>query len=204
MEEGALPEVPIHIDSPMAVDATHIYRRYLDPEHVDDELLGASRERLFTKRVHLHRTVGESKQLNDLSGPRIIVSASGMLVGGRVLHHLKRLLPEPSNLVLLAGFQAEGTRGRDLYAGRPSLRVHGADIPVRARCVLLHGLSGHGDRGELLRWLRSESSAPRRTFITHGEEGAATAFADLIRRELGWKATLPRLGETIELSRGAS
>jgi metallo-beta-lactamase family protein len=199
MEEGALPEAPIHIDSPMAVDATHVYRRYLDPEHVDDELVGASRERLFTRRVRLHSTVGESKQLNDLSGPRIIVSASGMLVGGRVLHHLKRLLPERRNLVMLAGYQAEGTRGRDLHQGRPTLRVHGADIPVRARCILLHGLSGHGDRGELMRWLRSEGSAPRRTFITHGEESAALAFADLIRRELGWSTTLPRLGDTVTI-----
>ncbi len=199
MRDGVIPEVPIHIDSPMAVEATRIYGRHLDGDHVDEEILEDGRRRLFPSAVRLHRSVSDSKELNELEGPRIIVSASGMLVGGRVLHHLKRLLPEKRNLVVLAGFQAVGTRGRDLYERRPSLRVHGVEIPVKARCVILHGLSGHGDRGELLRWMESGADAPQRTFITHGEERSAMALSELIRERFGWKTSVPHLGASVTL-----
>lgn len=199
MKEGVIPEVPIHIDSPMAVEATRIYSRHLDNEHVDEEIFEDGRRRLFPNNVQLHRSVKDSKRLNELSGPRIIVSASGMLVGGRVLHHLRRLLPNSRNLLILAGYQAAGTRGRKLLEGSPSLRIHGADIPVRAECMVLHGLSGHGDRGEMMRWLRSDERPPRRVFLTHGEPEAALAFSELIRRDLGWKTAVPHLGDTVEL-----
>lgn len=199
MRQGLLPEAPIHIDSPMAVEATRIYGRHLDDEHVDEEILADGRTRLFPNNVRLHRTVSESKQLNELTGPRIIVSASGMLVGGRVLHHLRRLLPDTRNLLILAGYQAAGTRGRKLLEGTPTLRIHGADIPVRAECMVLHGLSGHGDRQELMRWLRSDRPAPRRVFLTHGEPEAALAFSELIRQELGWPTSVPHLGDSVDL-----
>ncbi|MDX1643670.1 MAG: MBL fold metallo-hydrolase, partial [Thermoanaerobaculia bacterium] len=165
MNGGRLPTVPIHIDSPMAVDATRIYSRHLDAEHVDAEIFADGRERLFPHDVQLHSSVDDSKRLNDLDGPRIIVSASGMLSGGRVLHHLVRLLPRRGNLVLMAGFQAAGTRGRKLLEGRRTLRVHGADIPVRAECVALHGLSAHGDRGELERWMTAAGARPNTVYV---------------------------------------
>ena len=117
MRAGTLPEVPIHIDSPMAVDATRIYSRHLDDSELDSEISADGRQTLFPRQVSLHRSVAQSKRLNDMEGPRIIISSSGMLVGGRVLHHLKRLLPDPANLVVLAGYQAAGTRGRSLLEG---------------------------------------------------------------------------------------
>lgn len=199
MTAGRLPPVPIHIDSPMAVSATRIYSRYLDAQHVDPEILADGRQRLFPRQVELHSTVEESKRLNDLQGPRIIVSASGMLSGGRVLHHLVRLLPRPGNLVLLVGFQAAGTRGRDLLAGRPTLRIHGADIPVRAQCLALHGLSAHGDRSELLRWMSGAGARPGRVFLVHGEPEAGNAFALRLREDLGLTVRLPELGEVFEI-----
>lgn len=200
MRQGRIPEVPIHIDSPMAVDATRIYGRHLNSDNVDEELIQDGRQRLFPARVELHRNVQESKRLNELGGPRIIISASGMLVGGRVLHHLKRLIPSEQNLVVMAGFQAAGTRGRQLLEGSPTLRIHGSEIPVRCDCIALHGLSGHGDRGELMRWLRSGERPPERVFLTHGEPEASMAFAQDIRRELGWRVSVPRLGDEIEIS----
>jgi metallo-beta-lactamase family protein len=199
MNEGVLPAAPIHIDSPMAVEATRIYSRHLSQDEVDEPVLADGRRRLFPHDVELAESVADSKRLNDLPGPRVIVSASGMLVGGRVLHHLRRLLPESRNLIVLAGFQAAGTRGRKLLEGSPSLRIHGADVPVRAECMALHGLSGHGDRGELLRWLRTSPRPPQRVFVTHGEPEAAVAFAARLRRELGWSASVPHRDDTVEL-----
>lgn len=199
MQQRRIPEVPIHIDSPMAVDATRIYGRHLNADNVDEDLIENGRQRLFASSVELHRSVQDSKRLNDLSGPRIIISASGMLVGGRVLHHLKRLIPNERNLVVMAGFQAAGTRGRQLLEGRPTLRIHGDNIPVRSECIALHGLSGHGDRTEMMRWLRSGQRSPERVFLTHGEPEASMAFAQQIRRELGWPTSVPRMGDEIDL-----
>jgi metallo-beta-lactamase family protein len=199
MRQGRIPEVPIHIDSPMAVDATRIYGRHLNADNVDEELTEDGRQRLFPRAVELHRHVADSKRLNELAGPRIIISASGMLVGGRVLHHLKRLLPKKRNLIVMAGYQAAGTRGRRLLEGEPTLRIHGGDVPVRAECIALHGLSGHGDRTELMRWLDSGAHPPDRTFLTHGEPEASMAFARQIRRELGWETTVPHMGDEVDL-----
>jgi len=199
MEAGHLPEVPVHIDSPMAVDATSVYSHHLDEHHLDAEVFEDGRTRLFPRKVSLHRSVAQSKKLNDAHGPRIIVSASGMLSGGRVLHHLRRLLPDRRNLVILAGYQAAGTRGRKLLEGARTLRMHGMDVPVRAEVMALHGLSAHADSDELMRWLRSGEAAPRRVFITHGEPESAYVFARRVRRELGWRTEAPDLDDEVEL-----
>jgi metallo-beta-lactamase family protein len=199
IEEGRLPDVPIHIDSPMAVDATRLYSRYLSDLSLDASLTEDGRSRLFPKNVQFHRSVEESKRLNDLPGPRIIISASGMLTAGRVLHHLKRLLPDPKNLILLVGFQAEGTRGRAMLEGARTVRVHGEDVPIHAQFIGLSGLSGHGDRSELLRWVRTAATPPRRIFVTHGEPAASRALAQLLERETGSAVVVPALGERFEL-----
>jgi metallo-beta-lactamase family protein len=199
MESGRLPEVPVHIDSPMAVDATSIYSRHLDEHHLDPEVFADGRSRLFPGKVSLHRSVAQSKRLNDMRGPRIIVSASGMLSGGRVLHHLRRLVSDRRNLVILAGYQAAGTRGRKLLEGAPTIRMHGMDVAVRAQVMALHGLSAHADADELVRWLRSGEAAPRQVFLTHGEPEAAYAFAQRVRRELGFRTSVPELDEEAEL-----
>lgn len=199
MQQGDLPDVPIHIDSPMAVDATRIYSRYLDTENLDPNIPEDGELHLFPEDVHFHRSTNSSKALNTMKGPRIIVSASGMLTGGRVLHHLARLAPHPDNLVLLAGFQAPGTRGRALADGAETVKIHGAHIPVRCQVATLHGLSGHADRGELLRWLGT-APMPRRIVLVHGEERAMFALADEIEKRHGIRAELPRIGETLDLA----
>jgi metallo-beta-lactamase family protein len=199
MNKGDLPEVPIHIDSPMAVDATRIYSRHLEDVSLDDELAEDGRSRLFPRNVRFHRTVEESKELNELSGPRIIISASGMLTAGRVLHHLRRLLPERRNLVLLVGYQAAGTRGRALLEGAKVLKMHGKEVPVRTGFRSLHGLSAHADRDELLRWLRSSETRPGKVFVTHGEPEASEALARRIEQELGCRCFVPRLQERFDL-----
>ena len=200
MNDGQLPEVPIHIDSPMAVDATRIYSRHLDEHHLDAELLEDGRNRLFPRNVQLVRSVEDSKELNDLDGPRIIISSSGMLSGGRILHHLRRRLPRRENLVVLVGYQAAGTRGRRLLEGERTLRIHGRDVPVRARFMSLSGLSAHADRDELLRWIRSAPALPRAVFVVHGEPEAAQAFAWRLDRDLALEAHVPDLDESYDLS----
>jgi metallo-beta-lactamase family protein len=196
---GKLPEVPIHIDSPMAVDATRIYSRHITDLSLDDSLVEDGRSRLFPRNVRFHRSVSESKELNDLPGPRIIISASGMLTAGRVLHHLKRLLPDERNLVLLVGYQAEGTRGRAMVEGAKTVRVHGEDVPVKARFIPIGGLSAHADRSELIRWVSSSARAPKKIFVTHGEPNASKALAETLEAKLKSRVIVPSQGEGFDL-----
>lgn len=195
MESRAFPEVPIHIDSPMAVDVTRIYARY----YGQPELAGASpdgrMEPLFPKNVRFHRTVEESKQINNLKGPRIIISSSGMLTGGRVLHHLFRVLPNSRDLLALVGYQAAGTRGRALQEGARSLRIHGQDIPVRCHFVSLDGFSAHADADELLRWVTSGRALPTRVFVNHGESGASETLVKRLHDDAKIDAISPGLNE---------
>jgi metallo-beta-lactamase family protein len=199
MKAGTLPEVPIHVDSPMAVDATRIYATHLVDHNLDEGLVQGATSRLCPPTLRFHRTVEESRALNDLPGPRVIISASGMLTGGRVLHHLARLLPDDRNLILLVGYQAAGTRGRLLLEGARSLKIHGRQVDVAARFMALHGLSGHGDADELMRWLRSGGFKPRAVFATHGEPEAASTLARRIGTEFGARTFEPRLGAVFDL-----
>ena len=199
MRAGTLPPVPIHIDSPMAVDASRIYATHLRDHNLDEDLVQGVVSRLCPPTLTYHRTSEDSRALNDLPGPRVIISASGMLTGGRVLHHLARLLPDDRNLILLVGYQAAGTRGRALLEGARSLKIHGGEVPAVARCVALHGLSGHGDADELMRWVRSGGFKPEAVFVTHGEPGAASALARRIAEDLGTRTFEPRLGAVFDL-----
>lgn len=194
MDEGSLPRVPIHIDSPMAVDVTSIYRR-----HAGSPTLDVERQELYPPGVTFHRTTEESMRLNGLKGPRIIISASGMLTGGRVLHHLKRLLTRPENLVVLAGYQAAGTRGRALLEGAQTLRMHGIDVPVHARLLHIEELSAHADADELEQWVRTAPEAPLTAFLVHGEPEALTAFSKRLSH-LDVTTIVPALNETYALS----
>ena len=195
MDAGDLPTVPVHIDSPMAVDVTDLYGRYLGSDELDSDL--GTGPRLFPRKVSYHRTVDDSKMLNDLKGPRIIISASGMLTGGRVLHHLRRLLPDPKNLLVLAGYQAAGTRGRALQDGAKFIKMHGEQIPVRAQFVSLDVLSAHADSSELMRWLHSGPSDPKTVFLVHGEPDSTSALASRVGSE-GLNAIVPELGERFD------
>lgn len=198
--QGKLPDIPIHIDSPMATDVTAIYNHYIDSESLDRDIPHTTRTSLFPTNVRFHRTVEESKQLNNMSGPRIIISASGMLAGGRVLHHFQRLAPDPRNLIVLVGYQAEGTRGRELADGARKVRMFGIDVPVAAEVRSLNGLSAHADRTELLRWVGTAPRPPKSVFLTHGEPEAAEALANVIERQFGAQVVVPRMSEIYDMA----
>jgi metallo-beta-lactamase family protein len=195
-----LPPLPIYLDSPMAIDATEIYRAH--PEDFDADmraLLASGRSPLDWGKFRIARTAAESRAINAEPGPVLIVSASGMATGGRVLHHLRQRLPDPRSTVLLVGYQALGTRGRALEEGARSIRIFGADVPVRARVETVPRLSAHADAHELLRWLRTASRAPRRLFVVHGEPEPAAALAGRVRRELGWEVSVPAYRDCVAL-----
>lgn len=199
-DAGRIPELPVYLDSPMAIDVTEIYCRHPEDHNLDmKELMDEKRCPLRSKQIHFARTPDESKTLNRIAGPAIIISASGMATGGRILHHLKQRLPDVRTMVLLVGYQAAGTRGRSLQDGAKHVRIHGADVPVRARIETLHGLSAHADRNEILRWLSEFRKAPRQTYIVHGEPKAAEGLAEIIQNRLGWPVAIARDGETIHL-----
>lgn len=198
MEADARLDIPIHLDSPMAVNATKIYRRYPEEHGLETVQLRSGSSKIYGRQVFLHRTQEESMRLNELSGPRVIISSSGMMTGGRVLHHLKRLLPHGNNLVLLAGYQAPGTRGWRLQRGEETLRIHGRDIEVRARRSAISGLSAHADADQLVRWVR-DLVPPTKTFVVHGDDGASGALARRLESELGFACETPDLGDGYEL-----
>lgn len=198
MDDGDLAEIPIHIDSPMAVDATAIYSHHLRDGNLDEGLGRGGA--LFPRQVSLHRTVHESKMLSALEGPRVIIAASGMMTGGRILHHLVKRLPSPHNLVLLSGYQAVGTRGRLLQDGARTLRMHGQNVPVGARVGAIEGLSSHADADEIMRWTGTCRRPPRRVFVVHGEGNAPVALAARLRSAWpGAEVTVPALGDGFDL-----
>ena len=191
---GEIPYVPVYLNSPMAIDATEIYHGHHEEHHVAWEDCLAMFQ--IAKRV---TSVEESKKLNTQHGPMIIISASGMLTGGRILHHLASFGGDPRNAILLSGFQAGGTRGAALAAGADSLRMFGRDFPIRAEVIQLEAFSGHADAEELLAWMRASDRAPRMTYVTHGEPSASDRLRWRIEHELGWPARAPEHLETIRL-----
>ena len=195
MEEGRIPDVPVFLNSPMAINATEIYC-----EHHREHRLTADECRDIFENVDFVRSTDASKALNSTKGPAIIVSASGMCVGGRILHHLKTMLPDPRNTVLFAGFQAPGTRGDQIQSGAETVKIHGEQIPCRAEVVDLPNLSAHADWREVIDWMRQIKEPPRMTFITHGEPKAAQAFQSHVREELGWQSEIPAYKEKVELA----
>ncbi len=199
-DAGRIPVLPVFLDSPMAIDVTNIYCRHPEDHDLDMATL-ADRERcpLASRTFELVRTPQQSKAVGAREGPMIVISASGMATGGRILHHLKQRLPDPRTTVLLAGFQAIGTRGRKLQDGARELRIHGRDVAVRATIESLEGLSAHADREELLRWLAGFTGAPGRVHVIHGEPRAAAALAEAIRERFGWNVAVAENAATVRL-----
>jgi metallo-beta-lactamase family protein len=198
--EGRIPGLPVYLDSPMAIQATVIYAKH--PEEHDPELRRASTAgaRPFApRRFHLSQTVEDSKRLNDTAGPGIIVAGSGMATGGRILHHLKRLLPDPRTTVLFVGYQAAGTRGRLLKDGAREIKMHGMVVPVNATIMVSDAYSAHADREEILRWLGGFKRPPGMTYVVHGEAAAADALRDAIVSRLGWNAVVAQDGQRVTL-----
>jgi metallo-beta-lactamase family protein len=199
MAAGRIPEVPVWIDSPMAVDATEVFRRHVAEHDFSEAAMAGVAESLASPFVRMAKTAAESKAINAHRGPGVVIASSGMMNGGRILHHLAQRLPDPRTTVLVAGFQAAGTRGRTLIDGADILRIHGRDIPVRAAIRRVDALSGHADRREIARWLTG-LPAPKRTFLVHGEPPAARGMAEFLGTTLGFETTIPTIGETFELS----
>ncbi|MFQ5858645.1 MAG: MBL fold metallo-hydrolase RNA specificity domain-containing protein [Anaerolineae bacterium] len=199
-DQGRVPDIPVFIDSPMAVDASHIYCRFGDDHNLDVNLLMDGRVcPLRCRDTHFVQDVEQSKALNTRPGPAVIISASGMCTGGRILHHLKWRLPDARNAVLFVGYQAEGTRGRLLLNGAKRIRIHGQEVPVRARIANVEALSAHADRNELLRWIAQIQPPPQRVFVVHGEGNALVALAEGIRALGISEVAIPEHGETRKL-----
>jgi len=190
----AIPDVPVFLDSPMAIDASELYRR-----HGHEHRLSAEECSAMFRAVRFVQSSEHSKALASDTTCKIIVSASGMATGGRIVHHLKRWAPDPNSLILLTGFQAGGTRGASLAAGARTLRIHGADIPVNAQVVQLHSMSAHADANELLAWIKQSPKPPRKVFLTHGEPAACDTLRQRIEHELNWKVTVPEFRDTVVL-----
>lgn len=193
-ERGELPDIPIYLNSPMAIDVTAIYHRHPDEHRLErDEV-----ERMY-RLARLVRTVDESKLLNLRGGPMIIISASGMLTGGRILHHLVAYGPDPRNVIVLTGYQAGGTRGAALRDGSRSLRIFGDDVPIGAEVVTIDTLSAHADADGLIAWMGAVDVPPEMVYVIHGEPAASDALRARIKRELHWNARVPEHMESVPL-----
>lgn len=190
----AIPDLPVYLNSPMAISMTEIYHRYRAEHRLTvAECTG------MCEVAKMVRTVEESRALNAIRFPAVIVSASGMATGGRVLHHLTAMAPDHRNTIIFAGYQAGGTRGARIVAGEPSVRIHGQDVAVRAEVLMLHGMSAHADAAQIIKWLGTVPKAPRHVYVNHGEPDPADALRVRIQDELGWKATVPRQDQSVEL-----
>jgi metallo-beta-lactamase family protein len=189
-----IPDVPVYLNSPMAVDATNIYHRHRTEHRLTEEQCKS-----MCTAAKFVNGVEESKALNNKRGPMILISASGMLTGGRVLHHLKAFAPDARNTILLSGFQSGGTRGAALAAGAETVKIHGEQVPIRAEVATLSNLSAHADYVEMLDWLGHFSGPPKQTFITHGEPAAADALRRSIEEKLKWQCTIPEYLERASL-----
>jgi metallo-beta-lactamase family protein len=194
MEAGAIPDVPLFLNSPMAIDVTGLYER-----HVDAHALDLAACRAAFGRARLVRTVEESKELNQRRGPLIVIAGAGMITGGRILHHIRAFGRDRRNTILLVGHQAAGTRGAALLGGARKLKIHGGYVPVNAQVERIDGFSAHAGQPELLDWLRACSPAPERVYLVHGEPPAADCLRLLIRDALGIRAYVARDGERVPL-----
>ncbi len=200
MAQGKMHSLPIHVDSPMAIDATDLYRRHHEDHNLEVDKLEALGDKLFAPpEVHFDRTRDESVALNSIRDPMVIISASGMATGGRVLHHLERCLPDHRNTVLFVGFQGAGTRGQAIQSGAESVKIHGREIQVRARIESMENLSAHADYGEILRWLGRFHKPPQKTFLIHGEPPAFASLKEKITQQLRWQVTIPAYLEKVAL-----
>ena len=184
MSQGRIPEIPIFVDSPMAIGVTDLYKRHSTCHKLHD---GNGNGSIFDfEQISYFRTKQTSKILNEIKGSSIIVSASGMATGGRVLHHLYHHLPNERDTILFVGYQAVGTRGRRVLEHEPIVKIFGQEVPVKAQVKQICGLSAHANRKELFRWLQNFEKAPKLTYVIHGEPEGALAFAGAIKERLGW------------------
>jgi metallo-beta-lactamase family protein len=184
----------------MAISVTELYKNHPEDHDLDftHQEKNGDGDPLNLGEVHMTRSVEESKKINDVVSPCIIVSASGMATGGRILHHLEHRLPDSRSTVMLVGYQGEGTRGRQLLEGAKYLSLYGQQVPVRARIVDVGQLSAHAGKSELLRWLSGFQEPPKQTFLVHGEPVALNSFHDAIKAKFNWSVTIPAYEQSVE------
>jgi metallo-beta-lactamase family protein len=200
-DEKRIPLLPVCVDSPMAAAATQAYARVKE-EH-DEDYVAALKRTSSPMRTHSMLACSsreDSKRINAMEGSRIVISASGMMNGGRVLHHALRMLPDENATVVFVGYQAAGTLGRHVADGDNQVKVLGQWIPVRCKIEKVGGFSAHADWKEVIRWLEGMPSPPKKVFVTHGEPEAAQAMAARIRQRFAWPIEVPQYGERFELS----
>jgi metallo-beta-lactamase family protein len=193
-QQHAIPELPIYLNSPMATEVTRLYQRFRSEHRLSLEDCQG-----MCDGTHFVCSVQQSIDLDQQRTPAIIIAASGMATGGRVLHHLKALAPNPLNTLLVPGFQAGGTRGAQIVAGAPSVRIHGQDVPINAEVVPMQTLSAHADADEIMQWLRGFKRAPKHTYVVHGEPNASDVLRRRISQELGWSVSVPEYRDSVEL-----
>jgi metallo-beta-lactamase family protein len=200
MDAQRIPSIPIFVDSPLAVNATEVFRKH--PECYDEETrkyLTEGRDPFGFYRLKYVREVSESKALNDLHGPFLVISASGMCEGGRILHHLRNNISDPRNTVLFTGFQGEHTLGRKILEGQSEVPIFGEPVTVRAEVLSLDELSGHADQRELIEWMRPIARGLKKVFLVHGEPASAATLAQVVQKEYGIETVVPARGESFEL-----
>jgi metallo-beta-lactamase family protein len=201
MESDRIPDVPVYIDSPMAISATYLYYRYPEYHKVKFNQTEFARK-LETNMLLFVKTAKHSKTLNQIKSNAIIISSSGMMTGGRILHHLYHRLPNPQDTVVIAGYQAEGTRGRKLVDKDPTIRIFGEEVPVKCHVENMTSLSGHADSGELFQWMKNFKESPKMVFTVHGEKTNLDAYTREIKETMGWNVIQPVYLESIDLFRG--
>jgi metallo-beta-lactamase family protein len=201
METGRAPRVPVFVDSPMAIKAVDIWMKYkCDFNDEACRLVQKYGSPVDWPGFHFAAKEEDSKAINEMRDPCIIVSSSGMVTGGRILHHLMLRLPDPRNQVIFIGFQAPGTRGATIKSGAQSVRIYSAEVPIRAQVAALEQFSDHADTEELLRWLRTFKKRPQTTFLVHGEAEAASRLQSAISSTLGWKVEIAQWLEKVSLA----
>lgn len=199
-EAGRIPKIPVYLDSPMAIEALRAHNNHIADLNLFARKAIIRGTKIFNpENLRISVTREDSIKINNIEKSAIIISASGMVTGGRILHHLRERLPNPNHTVLFIGYQGEGTRGRTIMDGRPSIRMFGEDVPVKAKIESISGFSGHADYEEILAWLMGFNRAPERTFIVHGEPTAAESMANHIRKHFKWDVTVPSAGESFIL-----
>lgn len=199
-EQGKIRSMPVYMDSPMSINATGIFEKHIaDLDLTARVKILEGKKILHPKQLTFCKSPRESRAINEIRGKAIIISASGMVNGGRILHHMIQRLPHPQNTVLFIGYQAEGTRGRQILEGAERVKMHGQQVPVKARIENIQGFSGHPDSNEIIAWLMGFNRPPEKTFIVHGEPESSAALARRIQDKFGWKVEVPEFGQSFEL-----
>ncbi len=201
LDAGRIPDVPVFLNSPMAIDATEVFRRHRECFDEDAwRLISSGSFPLRFPKLTMTHSVDESKAIGRLREPAVIMATSGMCTAGRIKHHLRNNITRPESTILFVGYQARGTLGRQILDGNPEVRIHGRSWRVKARIEQIHGVSGHADRAGLLRWLGSLKSPPQQVFLTHGDEDQSLALADHVRDQMHWPVTVPEYQQKVELA----